>query len=116
MPPCAAADEVCGQNPATPVLNAGTLSKTGFDQRNASCPRRQKLARLGCGELLLCRRAAETTAISCTQTFLRERSQPHASSYQHGDITPKFSGRTLVHEMSTACPGPAATTSYIAVA
>ena len=81
MPPCAAADEVRGQNLATAVLNGGTLSTTGFDQRNASCPRRQKLARLGGGELLLPRRAAETTAISCTQTSLLEMSQPHASSY-----------------------------------
>ena len=28
-------------------------------------------------------------------------------------LTPKFSGRTQGHEMSTACHGPAATTSYI---
>jgi hypothetical protein len=30
MPPCAAADEVRGQNLATALLNAGTLSTTRF--------------------------------------------------------------------------------------
>jgi hypothetical protein len=113
MPPCAAADEVRGQNLATAELNAGTLSTTVFHRGNASCPRRQMLARLGGGELLRPRRAAETTAISCTQTSLLEMSQPHASYYQHGDITQKFSGRTQAHEVSTAYPGPAATTCYI---
>jgi hypothetical protein len=47
MPPCAAADELHGLNRETAELNAGTLSTTVFDRRNASCPRRQKLARLG---------------------------------------------------------------------
>jgi hypothetical protein len=126
MPPCAAADEVRGQNLATAVLKAGTLSTTGFDQRNASCPRRLKLARLGGGELLRPRRAAETAAISCTQTSLLEMSQPHSSSEQHGDITPEFSGRAPRFKRTSAAlnagmtvtrmhfiqPGPAATRCY----
>jgi len=95
MPPCAAADEVRGRNLATAELNACTLSTTGFDQRNASCPRRQKLARLGGGELLLLRRAAEAEPRFGTLMSLQEVSQPHASSLQDGDITPEFSGRRI---------------------
>jgi hypothetical protein len=64
MPPCAAADEVHWLSRETAELNAGTLSTTVFDRRNASCPRRQNLARLGCDEPLRHQSAAETTGHS----------------------------------------------------
>jgi hypothetical protein len=63
MPPCAAADELHGLNHETAELNASTLSTTVFDRRNASCPRRQNLARLGGDELLRPQCAAEATGL-----------------------------------------------------
>jgi hypothetical protein len=63
MPPCAAADELHGLNRETAELNAGTLSKTVVDPRNASCPRRLNLARLGGDELLRHPCVAETAGL-----------------------------------------------------
>jgi hypothetical protein len=63
MPPCAAADGLQGLNRETAERNAGTLSTTVFDRGNASCPRRQNLARLGGDELLRHQCAAETAGL-----------------------------------------------------
>jgi hypothetical protein len=63
MPPCAAADELHGPSRETAELSAGTLSTTVFNRGTASCPRRQKLARLGGDELLRHQCAAETTGL-----------------------------------------------------
>jgi hypothetical protein len=63
MPPCAAADEIHGLSRETVELKAGTLSTTVFDRGNASCPRRQNLARLGGDELLRHQCAAETAGL-----------------------------------------------------
>ena len=78
MPPCAAAGEVRGQNLATAVLDAGTLSTTGFDPRNSSYTRRPNRARLGGGDFLQRGRAAETKQLSRTPISLQEVSQLHA--------------------------------------
>jgi hypothetical protein len=108
MPPCAAADELHGLNRETAELNAGTLSTTVFDRRNSSCPRRQNLARLGGDEPLRHQCAAKTTG--------RSAHISHSFLQSIRDITPEFSGRTMSYGMSAACPGPAATRCYIAVA
>jgi hypothetical protein len=105
MPPSAAADELDGLSRETVELNAGTLSTTVFDRSTSSCPRRQNLARLGGDELLRHQCAAETTGHSEHIMWLVLQ--------VIRDITQKFSGRTQAHEVSTAYPGPAATTCYI---
>ena len=111
MPPCAAADEVRGQNLATAELNARHFIDNPFSTKGTRAIRGGRIAHdWVVANFYNADAPRKQSRRSGTLISLREVSQLHASSLQDGDITPEFSGRTMrprsVHFIHL---GPAAT-------